>query len=119
MDYNFDVMLDNVPVVTVKANLKDRTAAFVKHTDDRRKLPAYLYGLYGFRATEPSFYWLEKFIEDRTFPRERMNCNDLLAWMGLDRYDVWEINRKTHGITTDDPFWLRFEGESVTREELR
>jgi len=109
--YNFDVMLDDTPVVTVLANRTNKVACFTKLTDNLDDLPVYLYGSPGICEIEPNFEWLEKFLIARTFPRNRVNCADLLAWLGLDRYDIWEINRKTKGRSSDDPFWLRFHNE--------
>ena len=110
MDYNFDVMLGETPVVTVRADIKNRIATFIKLTENQNALPFYLYGDPIIALIEPDFTWLEKFLKARTFPRDRHNCEDILSWMGLEKYDIWEINKKTKGITTDDPFWLRFEG---------
>jgi len=109
MDYNFDVMLGDTPVVTVQADLKNRVATFARLTNNPHALPLYLYGDPKLDIIEPDFGWLEKFLQARTFPRNRDNCADILAWLGLEKYDIWEINRKTKGISTDDPFWLRFE----------
>jgi hypothetical protein len=113
VDYNFNVMLGDMPVVAVQASLSDRVATFIRLTDNPNALPLYLYGDPKLNVIEPDFVWLEKFLTARTFPRNRDNCADILAWLGLEKYDVWEINRKTQGITTDDPFWLRFETEEI------
>jgi len=114
MDYIFDVMLGDNPVVAVQADLESKVATFEKLTDNPNSLPLYLYGDPKLDIIEPDFTWLEKFIKARTFPRNRDNCADILAWLGLEKYDIWEINRKTKGISTDDPFWLRFKTETVT-----
>ena len=40
-----------------------------------------------------------------------------LTLMGLEKYSVYEILRRTHGITPFDEYWLKFEGESLTYDE--
>ena len=41
-----------------------------------------------------------------------------LERLGLEKYSVYDILRKTHGITPYDQYWLRFEGESCTYESV-
>ena len=50
---------------------------------------------------------LIKWIEDRVFPEERTDCDTLLKELGLDRYDAWEIAKKTRGTLMTDYFWLK------------
>jgi len=114
MNYIFDVMFEDKPVVAVQADLKNKIATFERLTSNLNALPFYLYGDPKLDIIEPDFEWLERFIKARTFPRNRDNCADILEWLGLEKYDIWEINRKTKGITTDDPFWLRFKAEATT-----
>jgi len=33
--------------------------------------------------------------------------------------DPWEWNRKTHGVTWEDFFWIKFDGESISWEDVR
>ncbi|MGN0650014.1 MAG: hypothetical protein ACI4KM_06210, partial [Oscillospiraceae bacterium] len=41
-----------------------------------------------------------------------------LERLGLEKYSVYEILRKTHGVTPYDRYWLRFDGESCTYESV-
>lgn len=45
-------------------------------------------------------------FEERTFPPNRMNASELLSLIGLKHYDLWEIMKRTHGVTAFDAFWL-------------
>jgi hypothetical protein len=54
---------------------------------------------------------LQKFYEDRCFPRERVNCDEILKDLGLDCYDPERICRITHGQQFDDFIWLQFSDE--------
>lgn len=63
---------------------------------------------------------LEEFYEERCFPRERVNCKELLRDLGLDCYEPELICRKTHGLQFDDFLWLQFSDEKkVTYQEIK
>ena len=63
---------------------------------------------------------LEEFYEERCFPRERVNCKELLRDLGLDCYEPELICRKTHGVQFDDFLWLQFSDEKkVTYQEIK
>ena len=47
----------------------------------------------------------ESFAE-RTFPPNRVNASELLGLIKLDHYDLWEIMKRTHGVTAFDEIWL-------------
>ena len=40
-----------------------------------------------------------------------------LSLLGLKKYNVYDIIRKTHGITPFDEYWIRFDGESCSYDE--
>ncbi|MGN1421959.1 MAG: hypothetical protein ACI4XA_01150 [Oscillospiraceae bacterium] len=40
-----------------------------------------------------------------------------LSLLGLKKYNVYDIIRKTHGITPFDAYWIRFDGESCSYDE--
>ena len=37
--------------------------------------------------------------------------------MGIEKYNVYNILRRTHGITPYDDYWIRFDGETTTFEQ--
>ena len=41
----------------------------------------------------------------------------VLERMGLEKYNVYNILRRTHGITPYDEYWIRFDGETLTYED--
>ena len=47
--------------------------------------------------------WAKK----RIFPRNRMDCKEILEMMGLPDYNAWEIVKRTDACLMEDPFWLR------------
>lgn len=38
--------------------------------------------------------------------------------MGLQQYNPYDIVRITHGKMVNDPCWIRFDGETLSYEEL-
>lgn len=63
---------------------------------------------------------LDEFFEERCFPRDRVNCKQLLRTLGLDCYEPELICRKTHGVQFDDFLWIQFSDEpQVTFDEIR
>ena len=76
------------------------------------------FGLFRNSDTESMFKVIDWFC-DRVFPAERVDCAELLADLGLDRYDPWEIAKKTRGTLMTDGWWLKvepsdtYEGQSI------
>ena len=61
--------------------------------------------------TQANYNDLEEFFEERCFPKERVNCKEILHDLGLDYYEPELICRKTHGVQFDDFIWLQFSDE--------
>lgn len=59
------------------------------------------------------------FLEDRCFPRERVNARQLLNDLGLKSYNPLRIVKKTHGLMVDDFLWIKFRGEKVTYDNIK
>jgi hypothetical protein len=63
---------------------------------------------------------LDDFFEDRCFPRERVNCKEIVHNLGLDYYEPELICRKTHGLQFDNFIWLQFSDEpQVTWNDIK
>jgi len=53
----------------------------------------------------------QRFIEwasERCFPPNRVDAEELLEELGLDRYNGWDIVQKTEGRLMTDHFWIDF-----------
>lgn len=44
---------------------------------------------------------------------------ELLRLGGFSFYDPYQIVQKTHGVMVDDCFWIRFDGENLTWEDVK
>lgn len=72
-----------------------------------------------FGFDNPSFEQMYRFLESRCMPKGRQQLQEYLDDLGLAEYNVYEILRKTHGVMWEDFLWLKFEGESVTWDEVK
>ena len=59
--------------------------------------------------------WAKK----RIFPRNRMDCKEILEMMGLPDYNAWEIVKRTNACLMEDPFWLRLSEDETFEDTTR
>lgn len=76
-------------------------------TNDISKLPFDLFKAW--KVREVTMYELINWASDRCFPENRVGAEQLLKELGLDRYDGWEIVKKTGGRLETDRFWIDFD----------
>lgn len=108
VDYEFTIMRYDEAVMHVKFG-EGNSIEITKFTEDKHKLPFYF---------EPTKETMFIFIQDRCSERSRPDQKELLALIGLDEYNPYEIVKKTHGVTPDDHFWFKFPGENLTWKDV-
>ena len=59
--------------------------------------------------------WAKK----RIFPKNRMDCKEILKLMGLPDYNAWEIVKRTNACLMEDPYWLRFSEDETFEDTTR
>ena len=57
-------------------------------------------------------------FELRAIPRNRMNINEILNRLSLKEYNAYDIIKATHGISTDDFFWFKFDDENIEYKDI-
>lgn len=62
---------------------------------------------------------VDAFLKSRCPDYERGDLRELLERHGLDILDPEAWCRKTHGVSYDDFFWIRFPDENITWEDVR
>lgn len=107
-DIKFDVMFKDEKVASIA--VKDNDVYVSIYTDIRYKQP--------FNKIV-SLEYIERFLEDRCIPRNRQNINEVLGNLGLENYDVIEILKKTHGVSFDDFWWIKFENEGLNWKDVK
>ena len=84
---------------------------FINYTDDIIEKP---FGC----MTSVTFKEFKRFLAFRCFPKDRWNCRELIECIDGE-YDFIKIIRKTYGVLSDDYFWIRFKGESLTWNDIK
>lgn len=107
-DIKFDVMFKDEKVASIA--VKDNDVYVSIYTDIRYKQP--------FNKIV-SLEYIERFLEDSCIPRNRQNINEVLGNLGLENYDVIEILKKTHGVSFDDFWWIKFENEGLNWKDVK
>lgn len=75
---------------------------------DKDDIPFGLFTKSNIESVQSVWDW---FSTERVFPRERVDCKELLNMLGLDFYDEWAIVKKTGASQMTDPWWLRIEDD--------
>lgn len=73
----------------------------------RREGVDYPVTLFGCGKMEVPMYEAIEWMSKRCFPKERVDCKELLEMLHLDTYDGWKIVQITHGSMITDQFWLK------------
>lgn len=106
----FDVMHRDDVCTHVKV-MSDLSIEFENFTDD---IVTTAFG----NAKEADITMLEDFFRDRCFEEGRPDKDRILKYFGLNEYDPFGIVRVTHGALVDDFTWIRFDGETLTWEDI-
>jgi hypothetical protein len=110
MNLRFEVLFQDELIA--KISIKDDKLEYVKtYTDDMIKQP--------FIKKPVTLSYVLSFLEKRSIPRNRYDIQGILQRMGLDHYDTLAILRITHGVDYDDFFWIKFEGENISWNDVR
>ena len=72
-----------------------------------------------FCGTDVSLERVMKFLKRRCFSQARPDAYKILDALGLKEYDPVEIIKITHGHMWEDCTWIRFEGETLTWEDIK
>ena len=67
---------------------------------------------------KPTIRDVECLFEERCFPQGRGDMRDMILHLPTG-YDTLAILEETHGVLVDDYFWIRFEGEKLTWDDVK
>lgn len=59
-----------------------------------------------------------KFFEERCIDKNRPDLKEILESYGLEFYDAEQICRKTHGMLWTDFYWIKFDNQNITYEDI-
>jgi hypothetical protein len=98
------LMWDN-EIVAKQVIENGKMPMMVATTDNVNKLPFDLFKAW--KVREVTMIEFINWASDRCFPENRVGAKELLKELGLDRYDGWEIVKKTGGKLETDRFWIQ------------
>jgi len=88
---------------TADVTINDGIATTTPYTEDKLHLP---FGFVADRNVTRSV--IDLFYERHCVPRHRANIQDFLDHYGLDKYDAYEICRRTNGVMADHGFRIEW-----------
>lgn len=107
---SFDYMYMNNIIATVSVD--GTKVSVLNYTTDKMDRP------FGWNDS-PTIEDLNRLFEYRCVPEGRYNIKQLLKEFPQG-YDMLSIIRKTHGIMSDDYYWIRFNDEkNLTWEDVK
>lgn len=110
-DYNFTVMYKNERVAYVCVSADHKEVKIEKLVPDGIKQP--------FGGTKLDLERVYSFLKDRCFEDGYADLENVLRKFDMESNNPWEWNRKTHGVTWEDYFWVKFDGEDITWEDVK
>ena len=72
-----------------------------------------------FYADEMSRFVFGNILRTRCWDENRGDIDKLLASIGLEEYNPYEICKRTHGLMVQDFIWFRFPGEKYNYQQMR
>lgn len=58
------------------------------------------------------------FMKSRCYEDGRADLKQILAQAGMESNNPWEWCKLTHGVTFEDFYWIRYEGEDISWDDL-
>ncbi len=72
-----------------------------------------------FAKDEIPLFEFGEILKTRCWDEHRDNLEKYLHKLGLSDYNPYEICRKTHGVMCQDKVWFKYEGESLTWDDVK
>lgn len=110
-DYNFTVMYKNEEVTFIHVSSDHKEVSVKKFVPDGIKQP--------FSGNKLDLERVYNFLKDRCFEDGYAELKHILEKFDMESNNPWEWNRKTHGVTWDDYFWIKFEDEDIVWEDVK
>ena len=107
----YHIMYKNEKVADIETDKNNKIIRFAKIMPDGIKQP--------FSGDNLSFVRFYDFLKDRCYEDCRENLQDILSTVGMNNNDPYKWNKITHGVTWEDYFWIKYDDENLTWEDVR
>lgn len=111
MSYNFTVFHENLPVARVFISDDHKAVYIEKLIPDGIMQP--------FSGNKLDLERVYDFLKGRCYEDCYAGLEDVLKKHNMSSNNPWEWNQKTHGVTWEDFFWIKFDGEDIRWEDIR
>jgi len=111
MSYEFTVYHENTAVATVFVSDNHKEVFIKKLVPDSIIQP--------FCGDKLDLERVYSFLKARCYEDTYIGLDEVLKNYNMLSNNPWEWNRKTHGVTWEDFFWIKFDGEDLTWEDVR
>lgn len=71
-----------------------------------------------FCRDEFKIYELGSILETRCWSEDRADLPEILEFLGLKEYNIYEIVKKTHGVKVSDFIWMEFDNEHLNAKKV-
>ncbi len=72
-----------------------------------------------FNSDEMDIFQLSERLKSRLWQQNYAGIDNVLKKLGLKYYDILAMIKKTHGKSYNDFFWIKFEGENLTWDDVK
>ena len=107
----YHIMFQNTHVADVYTNEHHIFQKIEKFVPDSPIQP-----FWGDNMSTERFYM---FMKDRCYEDSRGDLPQILASVGMTENNPYEWCKLTHGVTYEDFFWIKYEGEDIRWEDVR
>lgn len=66
-----------------------------------------------------SLEFVKHFLKRRAVSADKEGIDEILRNLGIEKYDVVDILKKTHGVDWDDFMWIRFKGDKTQYNDIK
>lgn len=108
--YNFSVMLKNKLVARCEIINKHY------HITINPNIPK---PLQVFAMKNPNDYHVYQFLKSRCYDDSRADLKEILEKAGMKNNNPFEWCKLTHGFVYGDYYWIKFDNEKISWEEVR
>lgn len=60
-----------------------------------------------------------RWMSERVIPEDRVDIEKVLNLMSIDKYDMFDIAKKTRACLMEDDFWVKFKEEDKWEDNVR
>lgn len=110
MIYDFSLLFKDEVVADVHIDTDKKESSILRYTMSRHQM---------FMCDRQDIDYIYMLLKDRCFDDGRPDLPQILAAHGLSSNDAYEWCRRTHGVSYNDFWWLRFPGEELTWDDVK